>query len=184
MRATGAPDTRDEATPHGTPPGSDMPEVPILAWTGIVEPEWIDFNDHMSSAEYARLFHPNTGALFRRIGISPDYIRTRRLTVFQREFRLSYERELRLGEQIEIRSFLVAHDAKRIHHAHELWHREKGFRAAFVEYMSLHVDMETRRLTPFPEDVMERLDALALSFAAVPPPPGVGQAIGIRTRRQ
>jgi acyl-CoA thioester hydrolase len=184
MRATKAPETRDAATPRETPPGSDMPEVPILAWTGIVEPEWIDFNDHMSSAEYARLFHPNTGALFRRIGIGPEYIRTRRLTVFQREFRVSYERELRVGEQIEIRSYLVAHDAKRIHHAHELWHRAKGIRAAFVEYMSLHFDMKTRRLTPFPEDVMECLDTLALAFAAVSPPPGVGQAIGIRPRRQ
>lgn len=157
--------------------------VPIVAWSGAVEPEWIDNNEHMTALAYPNLFHPKTGVLFNRIGIDAAYIAGRRLSVFQREFRLAYERELLLGDRIEIRSWLVAHDAKRMHHFHELWHVESNYRAAFVEYMSLHIDLATRRTAPFPPDVMNRLDGLAAAFAGVPMPEGHGQAIGVPSPR-
>jgi acyl-CoA thioester hydrolase len=157
--------------------------VPILAWRGRVLPEWIDVNDHMTSMAYPALFHPNSGPLFARIGIDLSYMTTRGLSVFQREFRLAYDRELRLGDPIEIRSWLVAHDEKRLHHFHELYHSTKGYRAACVEYMSLHIDMTTRRVSPFPVDVMERLEMLAATFADVERPAGIGMPIGIPPRR-
>ena len=153
--------------------------LPIIAWSGTVQPEWIDANQHMTALAYPNLFHPQTGALFRAIGIDSTYMADRKLAIFQREFRLGYDRELLLGDPIEIRSYLVAHDAKRVHHFHELWHTGHRYRAAFVEYMSLHIDLATRRTAPFPVDVMARLDALAAAFAGVPPPSGYGKSIGI-----
>ena len=153
--------------------------VPLIAWRGEVERGWIDTNDHMTSMAYPALFHPKIATLFHLVGINLDYITQRRLSVFQREFRLAYERELRLGDRIEIRSWLIDHDEKRIHHFHELWNTEKNYRASYVEYMTFHIDMGARRTGPFPPEVMDRLDALAAAFARVPAPKGVGQTIGI-----
>ena len=157
--------------------------VPIVAWSGVVQPDWIDDNEHMTAMAYPSLFHPRTGALFASIGIDRAYIADRRLSVFQREFRLGYERELLLGDGIEIRSWLIAHDAKRIHHFHELWHVAENYRAAFVEYMSLHIDLATRRTAPFPSDVMDKLNRLAAAYDALPRPAGHGKAIGIPSPR-
>lgn len=153
--------------------------IPLIAWSGKVEREWIDDNGHMTAMAYPQVFHRRTGALFSAIGIDRSYIARRQLTVFQREFRLGYERELMLGDPIEMRSWLIAWDSKCIHHFHELWHIGKGVRAAFVEYMSLHVDMASRRTAPFPPDVRERLVTLADQYAAVPVPEGPGKAIRI-----
>lgn len=157
--------------------------VPIIAWSGTVQPDWIDSNHHMTALAYPNLFHPQTGVLFNAIGIDRGYMAGRNLSIFQREFRLGYDRELLLDDPIEIRSYLLAHDAKRVHHFHELWHTGQGYRAAFVEYMSLHIDLATRRTAPFPADVMARLDALAAAFAGVPRPDGYGKAIGIPVPR-
>jgi len=159
------------------------PVVPIVAWSGTVEPQWIDANEHMTSMAYPLLFHPQTGALFGWIGIDRSYIAERHLSIFQRESRLCYDRELLLGDPIEIRSFVIAYDAKRIHHFHELWHTGKSYRAAFVEYLSLHIDLATRRTAPFPPDVMARLAKLAAAFARIPRPDGYGRQIGIPPHR-
>jgi acyl-CoA thioester hydrolase len=160
-----------------------VPPLPIIAWSGTVQPDWIDDNQHMTALAYPNLFHPHTGALFRAIGIDRRYMADRKLSIFQREFRLGYDRELLLGDPIEIRSYLLAHDAKRVHHFHELWHTGKGYRAAFIEYMSLHVDLSTRRTAPFPSDVMSRLDALVTAYREEPRPSGYGKAIGIPAPR-
>jgi len=159
------------------------PAVPIVAWSGTVEPQWIDANEHMTSMAYPLLFHPHIVALFRQIGIDRSYVEERRLSIFQREFRIGYDRELRLGDPIEIRTFVIAHDAKRIHHFHELWHTGMAFRAAFVEYLSLHIDLATRRTARFPADVMARLDALGAAFGRIARPDGYGRKIGIPPRR-
>jgi acyl-CoA thioester hydrolase len=155
--------------------------APILAWRGAVLSSWIDANGHMTSMAYPPLFHANCPALFRSIGIGPGYLEKRRLSIFQREFRLSFERELKPGDRIEIRSWLVAHDRKRLHHFHELWLREtdRDHRAAFAEYMSLHIDIATRRTAPFPQDVQERIEEVAAVFAQIELPLGTGAPIGL-----
>lgn len=65
---------------------TENPLVPMIAWSGVVEPEWIGANPHMTAMAYPALFHPRTSALFKRIGIDPGYIAKRRLSIFQREF--------------------------------------------------------------------------------------------------
>jgi acyl-CoA thioester hydrolase len=164
--------------------GVDMNQLPIIALRGEVKPEWIDLNGHMQSLAYVDVLHHATGPLFHSLGIGIPYIETRRLSVFQREFHISYERELKLGDPIEVRSWLIGADAKRIHHFHELWQSGLGYRAATIEYMSLHIDLANRRTAPFPPDVAERLAALAEGYARLETPPGASARISLdRTSR-
>ena len=162
--------------------------VPFIGWRGEVLPEWIDANGHMNSLIYPQLFNDATWPFFREFLMEEDYIEKRAFSMFQREFRISFENELMLGDQIEVRCWLYAHDAKRIHHIHELWSSggdgTQSRRVAFGEYMSLHVDMTTRRSAPFPDEVLERLDGIAEAYAHQPKPVGARQAIGIPPRRE
>jgi acyl-CoA thioester hydrolase len=161
--------------------------VPFIGWRGKVLPEWIDANGHMNSLIYPQLFHDATWPFFREFLMEADYIEKRAFSIFQREFRISFENELMLGDQIEVRCWLYAHDAKRIHHIHELWvsagDGTPPCRVAFGEYMSLHVDMTTRRSAPFPDEVLARLNRMAEAYAHHPKPHGARQAIGIPPRR-
>jgi len=154
--------------------------LPIIAFRGAVLPEWVDLNRHMNSMAYANLFWSHLAGLFRRIGISPDYPRDRRLSIFQREAHIGWERELLEGQEIEIRSWLIGYDEKRIHHFHELWDVANDRRAATMEYLSFHIDLAARRTGPIPDDIKANLQLLMDGFAALPVPAGAGQAIALR----
>jgi acyl-CoA thioester hydrolase len=44
-----------------------------------------------------------------------------------------------------------------------MYHAEDGFLAATAEWMSLHVDMTTRRVAPWPDKILENINRVALS---------------------
>ena len=154
--------------------------LPIIAFRGAVLADWVDLNRHMNSMAYANLFWSHLAGLFGQIGITADYPRERRLSIFQREAHIGWERELLEGEEIEIRSWLVGFDERRIHHFHELWDVAKDRRAATMEYLSFHIDLAARRTGPIPDDIKANLEHLMEGFAALPVPIGAGQAIAIR----
>jgi acyl-CoA thioesterase FadM len=57
-----------------------------------------------------------------------------------------------------------------------------GELAATGELMLMHVTLGDGRSTPMPEAVLARVRALAGHHAALPHPPQLGRAIGIRRR--
>jgi acyl-CoA thioester hydrolase len=154
--------------------------LPIIAFRGEVLPEWVDLNRHMNSMAYANLFWSHLSGLFGPIGITADYPRARRLSIFQREVHIGWERELLEGQEIEIRSWLIGFDETRIHHFHELRDVAKDRRAATMEYLSFHIDLEARRTAPIPDDIKANLELLMKGFAALPAPPGAGKALAVR----
>jgi acyl-CoA thioester hydrolase len=154
--------------------------LPVIAFEGDVNPEWVDANRHMSSMAYANLFWANLSGLFGRIGITAAYPHERRLSIFQREAHIGWERELLEGQPITIRSWLIDFDDKRIHHFHEMWNETEGYRAATMEYLSFHIDLAERRTGPIPSDIRANLERLSEGFAGLPVPAGAGVAIRIR----
>ena len=88
-------------------------------------------------------------------------------------------RELSVDAPVRATILLLNYDAKRIHFFAELHHAKEGWISATSEQLALHVDMQTRRVAPWPDDVLERLAAMKAAHAAVPPLEGVGRPIGM-----
>ena len=63
---------------------------------------------------------------------------------------------------------------------HFMYQAEAGTLAATNQVMYLHVDLESRRAVPFPDDARERLDAWLAAHASLPRPPQAGHSIGLR----
>jgi acyl-CoA thioesterase FadM len=122
----------------------------LIGYRGPVQPAWIDENDHVDTMYYKEIADRSVVALFRRMGITSDYRTRMRATFFQAEMHICYERKLRLGDEVEVRSWVIGVDSKRIHQLHEIYRTADGVRAATVELMTLHVSEETRRVSPFP----------------------------------
>jgi acyl-CoA thioester hydrolase len=61
-----------------------------------------------------------------------------------------------------------------------MYHSGENFLAATAEWMNLHVDLGTRRVTPWPDFVMRALAELAESHADVPFPREAGRKMNIR----
>ena len=79
-------------------------------------------------------------------------------------------------------SRLVGFDEKRIRHYHELYHETDGFLAATAEFLSLHVDLTSRKVTPFPPAVQARLAEVRAAHDALPRPDRLGRAIRVPGR--
>lgn len=135
---------------------------------GRVRPEWIDYNDHMNVAYYVLAFDLAIDDLWARLGITEDYIKTTRGSTFAVESHVVYSRELRRDDAYLVTMELVAYDAKRIHQFQRMYHKADGYLAATAEWMSLHVNLDTRRVAPWADSVLAELAELAREQEPLP----------------
>ena len=128
---------------------------------GIVKPEWIDYNGHMNVAYYVLAFDYAIDELWARIGITDEYIRDTRGSTFAVETHVTYQQELKEGELYYVTMELLAYDEKRIHQFQRMYHAEEHYLSATAEWMSLHVDLNQRKVTQWPPGVLEALAGIA-----------------------
>jgi acyl-CoA thioester hydrolase len=156
--------------------------APFDRFRGEVLPEWIDYNGHMNLAYYTVLFDQATDLLFDGLGLGLDYRRDRKLGTFVAETHNLYERELLVGARVRVATQIIAIDAKRLHLGHEMFALDgphAGQRTATQELMFLHVDLEARRVCPFPPDMYERVSSMAAAHAELPYPGWSGRRIAM-----
>lgn len=122
---------------------------------GEVSSEWIDINDHMNVAYYVLAFDLGVDRLWERFGLDAEYIRQHNNSTFAVECHITYQRELKLDDRFVITSQVLAFDAKRIHHFMRMYHAAEGYLAATAEWLNLHVDMDTRRVSPWPDAIID-----------------------------
>ncbi|UFI06271.1 MULTISPECIES: thioesterase family protein [Stappiaceae] len=147
-----------------------------------VKDDWIDYNGHLNMAYYNVLFDTAVDEVFHRLGMGPDYVKTRGGSFFTAEVHVCYLRELSAGMKVIATLQLVDFDAKRAHFYQELRHAEEGWLSATSEQLSLHVDMNARKVAPWPEDIAANLTALSQAHASLPRPERAGRHIEIRKK--
>ena len=133
----------------------------------------------MNMGYYVVAFDLATDEFFRWVGLGAEHRRERGVTTFCLEAHVTYNREVRAGDPLRFTTRLVAHDAKRIHYIHEMYHAQEGYLAATNELMSLHVSESTRRSAPMAPEVLDRLARIQAAHDALPRPPQVGRTIGL-----
>lgn len=156
--------------------------VPFLTSVMAIEPQWIDYNGHLNMAYYNVLFDRAIDELWLKLGIGPAYMKARGGSTFTAECHVRYLREIHLKDPVQISILVVAADAKRIHTFKELRHATEGWLSATSENMTIHMDMTTRKVAPFPPDIAARVDALAAAHRSVARPEGIGRSIGMPSK--
>ena len=157
-------------------------EAPLDAYRDVVRSEWIDHNGHMNMGYYVVVFDLATDEFMRWIGLDAEHRAAHRVTTFCLEAHVTYHREVREGDPLRFTTQLLAHDAKRLHYIHAMYHATEGYLAATNELMSLHVALDTRRGAAMAPDVRARLAAIQAVHAALVRPPQVGRTIGLAMR--
>jgi acyl-CoA thioester hydrolase len=152
---------------------------PLVEIDAVVRPEWIDSNGHMNLAYYVVVFDLGTDALYRALGIGDDYREATGNSCFTAETHTLYEREVQLGDKVQVRSWLLGADTKRLHYFHEMFHVDSGERSAVQELMALHIDMRIRRVAPFPDEQAAQLQRAVQRHAPSTLPKGAGRRIGL-----
>jgi acyl-CoA thioester hydrolase len=151
--------------------------APFVSSVMRIEPHWIDYNGHLNMAYYSVLFDNALGEALALVGLGEDYVRDRGSSFFTGEVHVVYKRELRVDDPVRVRLQLVDFDRKRLHIFQELCHAADGWVSATCELISLHVDLERRKVVPFPDDILANLEAMRSSHGWLPRPEIVGRAI-------
>jgi acyl-CoA thioester hydrolase len=157
-------------------------ESPLCLYTGVVPPEWIDYNGHMNVAYYVLAFDHATDAFMECLGIGRDYQERQGCSTFVVETHVNYQRELVSGDPMRITTQLLGFDSKRIHYFHRLYHADRDFLSATTELMVIHVDLAERHSAPMPMPTLDRLSALMAAHMQLPLPPQSGRVMGVRAK--
>lgn len=143
---------------NALPSADEVRQLPVHH-AGEVGAERIDFNGHMNVLHYLDLAALGADRMVRDLGIDDDYREHRQLGIFTVEHHLGYHGELRLGDRFTVHGQVLGHSGKALHKMCYLLDSVRGRLAHTLEIVSVHVDLRSRRTTPFPDDVAAALEA-------------------------
>lgn len=153
--------------------------APFVSSTMRVEDAWVDYNGHLNLAFYHVLFDRSLDEAFGVVGLGPDYVETKHASYFAAESHTLYRRELTSGDAVRVTLQLVDVDEKRLHVYMEARHAREGWTAASCEMLLVHVDLDTRKVSPFPAEIRDNLEIMRAAHARLPRPDALGRIIGI-----
>ena len=151
--------------------------APLELHRCVVRPEWIDYNGHMNVAYYVLAFDHATDAFLDFVGLDEALRDRTGSSTFSVEAHITYQREVGDGDPLRFTTHLLGYDEKRIHYLHRMYHEVEGFLSATVEWMTLHIDLNLRKVAPMPAEVQARLARILESHRALPWPEEVGRVI-------
>ena len=156
------------------------PSASLLTTSPIaIDAAWIDYNGHLNMAYYNVIFDRAMEELLRPVGLGPDYIRDWNCTYMSVEAHICYLREVLTTDTLRVSLRILDLDAKRMHLFCEMRHATEDWIAATSEWMFLNVDMTSRRTSPWPPHIFDRLESLRQAAAALDRPATAGRRIGI-----
>jgi len=161
------------------PTFSEILELPSSFETSVLPP-FIDANGHMNIRHYVDVGGAATNSICEDVGINDGYRGSRRMGVFTAEQHLAYFSEMHLGEAISAHVRVLDRSGTAVHMMAMILDRANDRLACTFETLLVHVNMDTRRPTPLPQDVAKRLDRHLASDRAIRWPAPVSGALGIR----
>ena len=153
--------------------------APFVSSLMRVEPQWIDYNGHLNMAYYNVLFDRCVDEAYELIGIGLDYLHTQKHSTFTAEAHVRYLREVHEGDTVRATFQLLDYDTKRVHYFQQLFHATDGWVSASSENMTLHVNMTTKKVVPFPDKIMRTLSRMKAAHARLPRPEAAGRRIAM-----
>jgi len=142
-----------------------------------IKPEWIDFNGHLNAGYYFVVFDDAVGPFMEHVGLGEEHRAEHGVTTFSLEGHITFNREMKLDDPIEIRTQLLGYDAKKMHYINLMHHATEGWLAATNELLSIHISLETRRSAPMADTVLERLAEIQQAHQTLDVPAQVGNTI-------
>jgi carnitine 3-dehydrogenase len=157
------------------------PDQPLRVFEGVVRPEWVDYNHHMSDFRYSQLFGDAMDALFRQVGVNEAYRAGGRM-YYTVENHVRHTGQAKSGDTLYVTAQILGIDDKRLHIFQRL-HRGGGDeQIATAEQMYLHVDTAAGKAAPADPAVRARLESLRSAHSGLAPPPEAGRSIGAAKR--
>ncbi len=165
-----------ERTGAGPAIGSLMGDGRMLTINTPVQPEWIDYNEHLTEYCYLKLFGDATDVVLAAIGAGPAYVEAGH-SWYTVETHIRHLGQARLGDGVEVRTRVLGCDGKRLHLFHEMVRGSEAVVIATAEHMLVHVNAAAEKSVLAPEAMQQAASALVEGQAQLPAPDGMGRQI-------
>lgn len=154
-------------------------KIPPYSHSEIVISDWVDYNGHMNVAFYVLVFDHATDAFLEGVGMDSNLRDETGSSVFVAEAHVTYKQEVMEDETVDVSSQVIGCDSKRLHLFHRMYRRSDGALAATNELMILHVNLNDRRVGPFPDPVMLQIAAISSDHEQYARPDEIGRVMAI-----
>ena len=139
--------------------------------------DWADYNGHMNEAKYLDCFCNATDEFMKIIGCDETYVKNGS-SFFTVETHIRHLAETKIGETMLVETQLISANGKKMHLFHTM-RNKNGVIAASGEHMLIHVSLKTRSASEPSSDIRKGLDLILSKHANLPPPQGLGAAVGV-----
>ena len=160
------------------PTYADLVDLPAYVQQPVPMP-FEDINGHLNVRHYIGIASEGLDESLVESGI-PKGWPARGHACFSAEHHLTYLAELRTGDRMSTRVRLLGRSERAAHVLVYLLDESRKRLSYVMEEVFLHIDMETRRTAPWPDDVAAALDERIARDAALPWEPDVSGCMALR----
>ena len=112
----------------------------------------------MNLAFYIHLFDTAWETLLEKFNIGEESAINQKRTTFAVESHTTYDKEVKVGDEVALNLLFLDHDKKRLVYKLEMRHKGEDYLAATTEVCSLYVDLSVRRVIEFEMEKSNLID--------------------------
>ena len=121
--------------------------------------DWIDYNDHMNVSYYLLIFDKyGAETLNTLFQMGEHSAKTTKKSTMIVETHITYDRELRLNDEVDINLIYFSRDEKKLLYKMEMIHKEKKYIASTIEILLVYVDLNVRKVVKFEKEKIKLMD--------------------------
>jgi len=115
----------------------------------IIKKEWTDYNNHMNVAYYVLVFDEAWEVMLKKFKMGENSAKTTEMSTMVVETYITYNNEVKEGEEVDIFLTYFDHDKKRLHYRLEMIEKSSKKLSATIELLSLYVNLKERKVSEF-----------------------------------
>ena len=123
-----------------------------------VKQEWVDYNDHMNMAYYVLIFDQALEVALEKFKMGESAAKDLNRSTMVVETNTKYLNEIKQGEEVDVYMTYFDHDKKRLHIKMEMIEKSEKKISANIEWISLYIDLNQRKVTEFEEEKLKLMD--------------------------
>jgi len=124
----------------------------------IIKKEWTDYNNHMNLAYYVLVFDESWELMLQKFKMGENSAKTTQMSTMAVESHITYDNEVKEGDEVEIILTYFDHDKKRLNYKMEMIEKSTKKLSATIEFLSLYVDLSKRKVSEFENEKVKLMD--------------------------
>ena len=120
--------------------------------------EWVDYNNHLNMAYYILIFDQALEVMLEKFKMGANSAKTEKRSTMVVETNTKYISEIKQEDEVDIMLTFFDHDKKRLHLKLEMIEKKTKKISASIEWLSLYINLEARKVTEFENEKIEIMD--------------------------